>query len=42
MVQIGMLLYAIQQNLAMGFSTRGKDEMKNCLSSVIEGNENLV
>ena len=34
MVQIGMLLYAIQQNVAIRFWTCGTDEIRNCYLSI--------
>ena len=42
MVQIVMLLYAIQQNVIMGFLTLGKDEIHNSLLSVTEVNKNFI
>ena len=42
MVQMGMLLYAIQQQIAIGFWTRGKDEIGNCSLPVTKGNKNFA
>ena len=42
MLQMVMLLYAIQQNVTMRFLTHGKDEIDNSLLSIIEVNKIFI